>query len=141
MQQPRELLYKFWSPITGLPLMGKNGKQKSQDKGVGTTSLEPATNNLLWDCICALNRTGCRCLPMSVSASPPPPQKEIYSTLFLFTAFKNHPEYTIAADLIHPSLGKVLDKLYVTLARYIVVLSPNSDLSYILLLHLRKTDS
>lgn len=34
----------------------------------------------------------------------------------------------MAADLTHPSLGKVLNTLYATLARYVVLQSPNFDL-------------
>jgi len=64
----------------------------------------------------------CLCFP-STSTS----QKKVYSSLFYLKAFKNHPEYSMAADLIRPSLGKVLDRLYVTLARYIVLQSPKFD--------------
>ena len=72
---------------------------------------------------------------MSVSASPSHPlkkkekkkEKMVYSTLFYLKAFKNHPEYSMVADLTHPSLGKVLTMLYVTLARYVVLQSPNFD--------------
>lgn len=48
---------------------------------------------------------------MSVSASPALHKNKVYSTLFYLKAFKNHPEDSMTADLVHPSLGKVLDTL------------------------------
>lgn len=54
-------------------------------------------------------------------------QKKVYSTLFYLKTFKNHTEYSMAADLSHPSLGKLLGRLYLTLARHIVLQSPNFD--------------
>lgn len=64
----------------------------------------------------------CLCFPFTSI-----PQKKIYSTLFYLKIFKNHTEYSMAADLSHPSLGKLLGRLYVTLARHIVLQSPNFD--------------
>lgn len=112
------------------PWWEKSGKQKSWDKKSGDHITRARHLQLalgLHLCIepyrLQMPANVCLCFP-STSTS----QKKVYSTLFFSKAFKNHPEYSITADLIHPSLGKVLGMLYVTLARYIVLQSPNFDL-------------
>lgn len=54
-------------------------------------------------------------------------QKKVYSTLFYLITFENHTKYSLAEDLSHPSLGKLLGRLYLTLARHVVLQSPNFD--------------
>lgn len=54
----------------------KEGNKIPKIKGVRTTSPEPETCEFLCNCICALNCTGCRSLPISVSASPSPPLQQ-----------------------------------------------------------------
>lgn len=111
------------------PRWEKSGKQKSWDKR--SVDLITRAQHLqlalgLHLCIepyrLQMPANVCLCFPFTSIS-----QKKVYSTLFYLKTFKNHPEYSMAADLSHPSLGKLLGRSYVTLARHIVLQAPNFD--------------